>query len=341
MDTVPRTKSEVAPFIAKLGKGKCSAFVAEASTAKVYKVCSPKRNSCSTDCVAVKVPRQKNNPLDAKEAEIQKSITNSILGTPAADHVNRMLAVISTANGPAIITNYEQPKAAATRDLADLLIKADITDQLWRSINFQFIKTIYSIQQSIPGFTHNDTHTKNILLVPNTTNHVCSVTSPRGKVLSDSSTVLIRIIDFGQVLANDKTLQSPDGIEFWKKDLFGNKMIDFQRFAVNVVVDVYESVETKRVKEPPSWFTTWVQFVERWLDPKFLVVDDESGTAFNEPSNALAPSKKGTTWLQKYYGPKTNKGIGNMLDDEYFSDFVISTTSFETDAKLRTSKRRK
>lgn len=275
-------------------KTQCTSFVAEATTAKVYKVCEF-HSQCTDNCVAVKISEQ------TAEAKIQLKITKLLKGTKAAIHFNKLLGILKGA----IVLEYEE-NAWPFKTLADLIKKGNITERLWKSINFQFIVAIFYAQKAIPGFAHNDTHTENILVVRE--QHACEVVTPAKQHLKDKSLFTVRIIDFGQVLATAPSLQSPDGKSL-HKHVWKNKMVDFMRFAVWAFKDL-ESLKHKK-----KWHEDWLRFVLRWLDPHFFTGE------FTDSEQGFMANKAGGLWLQKKYGPSSNLGIGNMLDDVYFSDF--------------------
>lgn len=337
------SKQEIAEFLEKVQSGTepCASFVAQASTAKVFKVCSLHKDKCTTDCVALKIPMAGTGlPFDTRSAQIQKAIQDAVQNTPAAAHFNRVLQVLPSPNGPVLVLEFEERKLTF-HSLADVLQNVQMSEVLWRSINFQLLSTLYIAQQQIPGFTHNDTHTENILVVPNTNNHVCSVVTPAGRTLSHVATMLIKIIDFGQVLALDPKLQSRDGKLIWKRALWRNQMVDFQRFATWVVFD-FSQFEFKE-KQFPSWFEPWLAFVLKYLDPGFFVLKGNAvagqrldGRLIDfRKGRGMAPNEQGAEWLQANYGPESPFGLGSMLDDPYFDQFVVPELRFSMQIKPR------
>lgn len=334
------TKHEVSEFIRNLEANKvpCGSFVNQASTAKVYRVCNKHLNSneCGNQCVALKVPLDTVSlSTDSHDAKVQEMIQTAIKDTPAAAHFNRVITVLPSDRGPVIVLEYEEKKLTF-HSLADVLTQVQISEDLWRSINFQLISTLYIAQLKVPGFTHNDTHTENILVVPNTTNHVCTVTSPMGRQLSHYSSMLIKIIDFGQVLATDPKLQTRDGKLIWKDLLWKNKMVDFQRFASWVLFDFSVLQKTETL---PPWVEPWLDFVLRYLDPRFFVLGDEEdaqGQFIDTRSGrGFAPNEAGTKWLNDNFGEDSPFGLGNMLDDPYFDSYVTPELRFSAQIKPR------
>jgi hypothetical protein len=317
------------------GTEPCASFIKEASTAKVYKVCKHLGSGkCGVECTAVKVPKDASHDFDEGDIRAQRLLQDALKNTPAAEHFNRVLEVLDGPKGPVIVLEYEEQKMGF-HTLADVLENVEITEGIWKSINFQLISTLFIAQQRVPGFTHNDAHTENILIVPNMHSHICTVTSPAGRKLSHFASTLIKIIDFGQMLAENESLQTRDGKLIWKGRLWQNKMIDFQRFATWTVFDL--SVFEFKEKTNPQWFQNWLDFVMRWLDPRFLVLgkypDAQGQFLDNRSGMGLAPNDKGVEWMQKTYGPDSAFGLGNMLDDPYFDEFVVTELHFSAQAR--------
>jgi hypothetical protein len=338
------SKEDVSEFIRQLEANEvpCATFVNEASTAKVFRVCGTHKspNQCSTKCVALKVPLlSKPSTNNSSDAKVQQEIQTAIKDTPAAAHFNRVLSVLPSDRGSVIVLEFEEKKLTF-HSLSDVLTKVQISEALWKSINFQLISTLYIAQQKVPGFTHNDTHTENILVVPNTTNHVCTVVSPAGRQMSHYSSMLIKIIDFGQVLATDPKLQTKDGKLIWKPILWKNKMIDFLRFATWVVFDL-EDFETNEQRDLPPWFAPWMEFVLRFLDPHFFAlykVPNADGKFIDtRVGRGMAPNDAGIAWMNANFGEDSPFGLGNMLDDPYFDGFVTPELRFSAQIKPRLS----
>lgn len=332
-----KSQKSVGQFLDRLETGSepCASFIKEASTAKVYKVCKHLgADKCSEECTAVKVPKDEFHDFDEGDMRAQRLLQEAVRDTPASAHFNRVLEVLPSPKGPVIVLEYEEQKMGF-HTLADILENVEITEGIWKSINFQLISTLYIAQQRVPGFTHNDAHTENILIVPNTHSHICTVTSPAGRKLSHFASMLIKIIDFGQMLAASEKLQTRDGKAIWKDRLWQNKMIDFQRFATWTVWDL--SVFDIKENETPEYFQKWISFVMRWLDPRFFVLkgnpDAQGQFLDNGKGMGLAPNKDGAEWMQKTYGPESSFGLGNMLDDPYFDEFVVPELRFSAQAK--------
>jgi hypothetical protein len=138
------------------------------------------------------------------------------------------------------------------------------------------------------------------------------------------------------VLAADPKLQTQDGKLIWKDSLWKNKMIDFQRFATWVVFDF--SVFEYNEKRFPAWFQSWMEFVLRWLDPRFFVLGDsdaEGQFIDTRQGRGMAPNDEGIAWLNSNYGEDSPFGLGNMLDDPYFDSFLVPELRFSAQIKPR------
>jgi len=330
------TSSKVLSALKK--KDSCTQFIAEAGS-QIYKVCQ--QPSC-TSCVAIKVP--KNKHVDVGESIVHENITHSLEGTSAEPHFNKFIKLIPGPR-PILVQEYEE-NVQGYKTIAQLLQSQNVTSKLWKVFNFQILKALYTAQLTIPGFQHNDTHTENILVVKNETNHVCSVISPSGKQLVNYCDVLIKIIDFGQTMATSPNFCSPEG-ETWRElGLLGNKMIDFHRFVVWAIMDI--SFHEGKTNYVPVWYKEWIEFVTRWVDIRLL--PDFTNSTIKEKIEYISikqvpggdvpfiPTLKGSDLLNRLYGPQSVRGLGNMLDDPYFNEFVSEITYFEDNTKLKSKR---
>lgn len=317
----PRTTGDLIKYIAS--KPSCVTVAGEASAGTVYKVCKSRGKQCETSCYAVKIAVS-GKKLDESEARVQQYVNERVAGTPAEAHVNHVYAILP---GPMIVSEYERPHSLALRDVKDVISKLGLrlTREFWKSLNFQFILTMYTIQQHVPGFSHNDTHTENVLLVPNEHDHVCKITSPKGRHMAHYSPVLLKIIDFGQALSTEQKTQ--DGEMLGWMLVYQNKMIDYLRFAVWAIVDYAEleaaQIIAKKEFSYPEWYQEWFDFLSRWFHPD-LLPNGPRRPEYLDKSNGFGPNEAGAKWLQSHYGPKAAKGIGNLLDDPYFDEFVTN-----------------
>jgi hypothetical protein len=329
---------QVQEFLNQVDKGSfpCTTFVAKASTAKVHKVCEVHPSGgCSNQCLIIKSPKEDYIKFSQKDISIHKKIQQAVKGTAAAKHINKLINALPSPEGPIIVLEYEEPKQSKFLTLASILQNADMSSLLWKSINFQFIYTIAILQEQIPGFSHNDTHTENLLIVPNTNSEYSLIISPLGRHLQHSPNFLLKVIDFGQVLAADPALQSTDGKIIWKDILWQNKMIDFIRFSVWVIFDVSRYEE--QFHKVPSWYKEWLEFVLRWIDPRFYILGsdpDAQGQLLDKDlSRGMAPNEEGAKWLQLNYGISSYYSIASMLDDKYFDEFLVKDIKFSQEVK--------
>ena len=336
----------------KHGTKQCSQFVKEASTAKVFRACEHGKSECSDECFAVKVIRK--GKYDEKEPKLQEYLTSRIKGTEAEAHFNKLYRILPAPEGESktIVLEFEHPWAQNVSDLSTLLQNFDMTEKLWKAINFQVISAFATAQRRVPGFTHNDSHTSNILVTRNVGDeHVCSITSPKGRRMTTFSNMVIKIIDFGQALTFDPKYQTRDGLAFWK-DLMGNKMIDFHRFAVWSSFDIQMGALKQKSQglrqQYPAWFTEWRRFVSRWLVLQMMPDVDSSGRDREKglwlSENALVPNTIGAAYLQQHYSATSKLGLADMLDDPYFDEYVIggkkgpSLIEFEKEVKVKKCK---
>lgn len=324
----------------------CEAFVAEASTAVVYKACKHASDgSCMGECFAVKIPLP-HAEFDDSEARVHEYIIGRLRGTEAEAHFNRIYNVLPMPGngGKLIVLRYEHPWSADAATLSDLLVRFDMTERAWRSINFQLISALSVAQERVLGFSHNDTHTGNLLVIRNVDDHVCTATSASGARFTNASNLLVRVIDFGQAMTAKAGEQTRDGRSFWGPrglNLAGNKMIDFHRFVVWALHDIgyaaqRQKAEGVRSKYPP-WFLEWRRFLSRWLRPEMLV-DMGEGAPYQEwidESQVYTPRPAGVAYLNDFYGPATGFVLSSVLDDEYFADFRVQQLKFSKEAQRR------
>lgn len=331
------TREEVDEMItilsnAKLSSNSCSEFIKAASTARVYRVCVPKKKSCSGDCYAIKIS-QDNIKFDCSEVKVQDYITDKVKGTEAEPHFNSVVKLLESSKlGKIIVLKFEHPWSRSVSSLTDLLRKFQMTERLWKSINFQLISALTIAQRCVPGFTHNDTHCDNILCVRNIKDeHICAIMSDKGRAMTNYSNLIIKIIDFGQAMTPNKKYQTYDGKYIWKH-LIGNKMIDFHRFAIwsanHIQLASEDEKEHERRQTYPSWYVEWRTFINRWIRPEMMPdMKAPNFTAFYKNkwidfNNGCIPTKDGEKYLNEFYGPKSKQGLSSLLDDPYFDEFT-------------------
>lgn len=324
----------------------CETFVAEASTAVVYKACKHGTDgTCLGECFAVKIPLS-HAEFDESEARVHDYILSRLRGTEAEAHFNRIYNVLPMPDngGKLIVLRYEHPWSADASTLSDLLVRFDMTERAWKSINFQLLAALSVAQARVAGFSHNDTHTGNLLVIRNVDDHVCAATAASGARLTNHSNLLIRIIDFGQAMTAKTDEQTRDGRSFWGPrglNLAGNRMIDFHRFVVWALHDIgyaaqRQKAEGVRSKFPP-WFLDWRRFLARWLRPEMLV-DMGEGAPYQEwidESQVFTPRPAGITYLNEFYGTATGFDLSALLDDPYFAEFRVQQLKFSKEAQRR------
>jgi len=289
----------------------------------VYRICEARAHTCGDKCYAVKIAKEDKsfNPI---EIRIQKYVLEKLDRTEARFHFNAIIKELKSHTETVIILRYEKPYKPKIRTVEDLITETNMSERIWKSINFQFIVAFTEVQRRIPGFTHNDAHTSNILVVPNTTNHHCEIVSDAGRRMSLRSKVLIRIIDFGQALTPNPKYQTRDAKKFLEwKSILGNTMYDFHRFAVWSAA-MMEAVKTVYGGTLPTYYLNWRKFVLRWIPVQLLpdtdIMKEKSTKKWLQPTNGLIPTSEGWAFFKQYYGPGS-RGLSSMLDDPYFDEF--------------------
>ena len=206
-----------------------------------------------------------------------------------------------------VAMEYERPYHAQCANLADSLGAMLVSEHDMRVITFQFIKAMSQLQRRIVGVCHNDTHTKNLVIVENSKGHACQVRSASGKWLRHTSPFLLKVLDFDLVTDALGSISTPMGKRLFP-DTKGNTMIDFMRFASRAILEV-----------PKEW-KHWRAFVRRWLPELFL---EGRPNEYLSP-NALIPTKQGARYLNMFWGFGMKSALLAMLDDPYFEVFQCS-----------------
>ena len=275
------------------------------ATSTVYKVCP---HGCRRPgCVAVKVPKVDGGD---NEADVHAAITQAVRGTEDEHHFNKLVRVEPSPTGPILTTTFEDGRTLEA-ELEERVISRDE----WKGIVFQVLHILLLAQDIIPGFTHNDFHAGNIILVPNTgkrVQHRCT-TLTSALHLSIVPKRIVRIIDFGTATANAKRFQTHDGLRKFRHQL-GNKFVDFARFATMSVY--YCSRHEHATGSYPSWYAEWLEFLSRWFDPRFFLNGTSSSTFISNNGHRYLPP--GIKWLTAWYGPSSKYSLEDVLEDEYF-----------------------
>ena len=274
------------------------------STAVVYKVCP--RGCRKPGCVAVKVPKE---DMGDNEADVHAAITRAVEGTEDEHHFNKLLRVEPSETGPILTTEFE-----VGRTLEVELEEKSISRDEWKGIVFQVLHILLLAQEIMPGFSHNDFHAGNIILVPNTgtrVQHRCK-TLTKNFDISIVPKRIVRIIDFGSSTANAKRFQTSYGVRNFKNQI-GNKFVDFARFAT---LSVYYCTRRERNAEYPSWYAEWLEFLSRWFDPRFFINGNSTSTFITQNGQRYLPA--GVKWLNTWYGPTSKYSLEKVLEDAYF-----------------------
>lgn len=324
-----RTEKQVQNFLNLLLRKKlpCVSFIGQTESNILHKVCTVHKDGhCSKNCDVLKSPLvPTDDPQEKKDKLIEKEFSKKFKYTLAGLHFNKVIDVLDSEIGPLVVLEYEDSYIQHFTTLGDIVRFTEIDAKSWKIINFQFIASIASAQKVLEGFTHNDTHLSNILLVPNYKNVKISYKTNK-RTLKNLSPFLVKIIDFEQALAKSPKFQTSVGKEIWKPLVWQNKMIDFFRFAFWSIYML--SVRENDGRKLPSWYQSWLDFVLRWLDSRFFLLgkDPYAQAQFIEidPAMGKKPTREGGAWLQYYYGPHSKyiQNVGDLLNDSYFNDLV-------------------
>ena len=241
------------------------------------------------------------------EAAVHAALTAAVKGTEDEHHFNKLLRVESSPKGPVLITEFE-----SGRTLDAELEEKTITRGEWKDIVFQVLHILLLTQELVPGFTHNDFHGGNIILIPNPLGHRCTTVTSTHR-MSIVPKRIVRVLDFGSTTATAKRFQTSVGLRAFRNQM-GNKFVDFARFAT---MSVYYCTRHERRKGSyPSWYAEWLDFLSRWFDPRFFINGNSSSTFITQNGHRYLPI--GVKWLNDWYGPRSRYSLENVLDDVYF-----------------------
>lgn len=292
---------------------------------RVYKSCTKQAN-CSAkqcNCVALKLTLIKQGLFDVDAVLAHELLTQRLRRTQGAAHFNKLIGFVKDKNSDrvAVASYYETLFYKDCATLDDVIKTKKIGALEWKAITFQFISAFAKAQHRLPGFCHNDTHTKNLLLVPNSLNHVCYAFSAKRRKVALKSPFLLLAIDFDLMTIGNQEgfygFGSQAGREFFRYTP-GNTIIDFFRFAMSLqhgFLDTYSKI--------PKFFQEWKSFVLRYLPPSFLMEGPREDILLYIDPNGGIPTQSGGALLQDLYGPQKPSALLKMLDDPYFDDLVV------------------
>lgn len=287
---------------------------------RVYRAC-PQHVNCAAyqcNCLAIKLTLIKEDLFDLEAAKAHELLTLRLRRTQGAAHFNKLLGFVRDTHTPRVVlaSEYETLYWKDCTTLDDVIKKKDLSAIAWKAITFQFIAAFSKAQQRLPGFCHNDTHSKNLLLVPNKKDHVCYAISAKRRKVALKCPFLLLAIDFD--LMTSDSLKSMAGKNFFQYTP-GNTILDFFRFALSVKLTFLHTYREKR----PAYWKDWHSFVRRYLPPAFLMEGDQRDISAVLDPNGAIPTKRGGEILQDLYGPHKSSILLKMLDDPYFDELVV------------------
>jgi hypothetical protein len=271
--------------------------------------------------VALKLTLIKQGLFDVDAVRAHEFLTLRLRRTQAAAHFNKLVGYVKDKNSDrvAVASYYELLYYKDCPTLDDVIHKRKINALEWKALNFQFIAAFSKAQQRLPGFCHNDTHTKNLLLVPNSSDHVCYAFSAKRRRVALKSPFLLLAIDFDlMTIGDDKSFFGSEAGRTFFRFTPGNTMIDFFRFAMSLK-HAFQDLYAK----PPKFFQEWKSFVLRHLPPSFFMEGPHEDILLNIDPNGGIPSESGGAYLQDMYGPSKPSGLLKLLDDSYFDELVL------------------
>jgi len=252
-------------------------------------------------------------------AEAHELLTLRLRRTQGAAHFNKLLGFVRDSHSLRVVlaSTYETLYWKDCPTLNEVIRKKNLSAIAWKAITFQFIAAFSKAQQRLPGFCHNDTHSKNLLLVPNKKDHVCYAISAKRRKVALRCPFLLLAIDFD--LMTSDSLGSSAGRGFFQYTP-GNTILDFFRFALSLKNTF---LQTYRGEKIPKYWQEWYSFALRYLPPAFLMEGTREDVAAVLDPNGYIPTQRGGEILQELYGPHKSSVLLTMLDDPYFDELVV------------------
>jgi serine/threonine protein kinase len=278
-------------------------FVGDGSYARAYKTCGKR------DCYLLKIKKTKRT-FDINEYKINEMAYRKLLAKKFT-LIAQPKGVFGYAHDPlAFVYLFEEGSIT----LDKFLETYDFDESELKSILFQSALCLYSLQKGVPGFCHNDLHTDNILIVP------------QSKVFSYGSVKMrckytIRLIDFGQ----STTVQHKTklGHQLWEKTS-GNTMVDFLRLCNWILLTLYKLIRFDTNLKIKSIITNFLALLSGYVSKdcirnggKARKASSKTGKYLSVPYLTL--NRDGETYINSVYSSDQPNAMNLILKDKYFT----------------------
>ena len=280
-------------------------FVAAGTYANAYKTCLKNK------CFLFKVRKPKRQ-FDINEYLINMEGYKKLVRLEKIPLIAQPYGVLGSSTDPlAYVYAFEENSEV----LGKFLEFVNFTENEFRAIIFQVATVLAHLQNALPGFTHNDLHTDNVLVITHSKEQVFNY-----KSLKFKSKYSIRIIDFGQASTNAK--QTRDAVSIWGSTL-GNTMIDFLRLANWILLRLYKKLKFSTSKELRSTTSNFLILLSAYVSKDCVKNGGDSrdnsltGKFLSVPW--LSVNKIGQKYINSLYSQDKKNAMEQVLQNEYFN----------------------
>ena len=279
-------------------------FVAKGTYAFAYKTCLGKNK-----CLLFKVKRP-NRDFDINEYKINQDAYAKLKSKSTPVLVTQPQGVLGSSTNPlAFVFSFEENSMT----LGEFIQKVKFTEEEFKAIIFQVVFVLLNLQKGIPGFTHNDLHTDNVLVIKHSTPQKFSYRNLRFKCIYS-----IRIIDFGQASTNAR--QTNDARAIWSKVL-GNTMVDFLRLANWIIITLYKQLRKTRIAAVEQSTKNFLLLLSNYVSKDCIknggsTRDTRTGNFLSNPW--LCVNKYGEAYLNTLYSQSHKNAMELVIKDQFF-----------------------
>jgi len=279
-------------------------FVASGTYANAYKTCESKK------CLLFKV-KKKGREFDINEYTINLNGYKKLKKNQKIPLIAQPFGVLGSSKNPlAYIYAYEDNSMV----LGQFLERVNFSELDFKAIIFQIASVLFYLQKGLPGFTHNDLHTDNVLVITHS-----KAETFQYKKLSFQSKYSIRIIDFGQASTNAH--KTKDAVGIWGATL-GNTMVDFLRISNWILLRLYKKLRHNKSAQLKSSCANLLILLSEFVTKDCVKNGghsrDNSLTGKFLSTPWLSINKLGVNYINSLYSLKHKNAMEKVLQDDYF-----------------------
>ncbi len=304
----PEEHSEMLQDIEQYGSEKCRGpidpcFVGDGSWARAYKTCGKK------ECYLLKIKKTKRT-FDINEYKINELAYKKLIAKKFA-LIAQPRGVFGYAHDPlAFVYLFEEGSIT----LDKFLETYDFDESELKSILFQAALCLYYLQKGVPGFCHNDLHTDNILVIPQTKTYSYGSVKIKCKYT-------VRLIDFGQSTTIQH--QTKLGKQLWNKTS-GNTMVDFLRLCNWILLTLYKLIRFDTIPKIKSIITNFLELLSGYVSKDCIRNGGRARKASSKTGKYLSVpyltlNRDGESYINSIYSSDKPNAMNLILKDKYFT----------------------